>query len=80
LNKLHKVRDVYQPHPVLQGIETMRWLPEDGGVNTAYTAFGLKWNATRNFLLNANLLVRLTDVGLRARVTPAFSVDYTFAQ
>ena len=30
LNELHRVRDVYQPHPVLQGIETMRWLPEEG--------------------------------------------------
>jgi hypothetical protein len=80
LNQLHRVRDVYQPHPVLQGIETMRWLPEEGGVNTAYTAVGLKWNAGRNWLLNTNLLIRLTDVGLRARVTPAISVDYTFAQ
>jgi hypothetical protein len=80
LTQLHRVRDVYQPHPVLAGIETMRWLPEDGGVSTAYTAAGLKWNAGRNWLVNTSLLIRLTDAGLRARITPAISVDYTFAQ
>ena len=39
----------------------------------------MKWNAGSNWLLNASLLVRLTDVGLRARVTPSIAVDYTFA-
>jgi hypothetical protein len=80
LDQLHRLRDVYQPHPVLAGIETMRWLPEDGGVQTAYTAVGLKWNVGGNMLLNTSLLVRLTDVGLRARVAPTVSVDYTFAR
>jgi hypothetical protein len=80
LTDLHRVRDVYQPHPVLEGIETMRWLPEEDGVSTVYTAAGLKWNAGQNWLLNTSLLVRLSDVGLRARITPVISVDYTFAR
>ena len=80
LSQLHRVRDVYQPHPVLEGIETMRWLPEEAGVNTAYLASGAKWNVGRNWLLSAYLLFRLTDVGLRARVTPSVSVDYTIAR
>jgi hypothetical protein len=28
--------------------------------------------------LNTNLLIRVTDAGLRARVTPAVSIDYAF--
>lgn len=80
LNELHRVRDVYQPHPVLAGIETMRWLSEAGGVTTTYSAVGVKWNAGRNWLLNTSLLIRVSNAGLRARVTPSISADYTFAQ
>jgi hypothetical protein len=28
--------------------------------------------------LNTNMLIRVTDSGLRARVTPAISLDYDF--
>lgn len=75
---LHRVVDVYQPHPVLAGVETMRWLPEDGGVTNAYSVAGVKWNVSGAMVLNTSLLVRLTDAGLRARVTPSISFDYAF--
>ena len=41
---------------------------------------GAKWNIVRSWLLNANVLVRLADVGLRARVTPGISLDYAFGR
>lgn len=77
-NDLHRVADVYEPHSVLAGVETMRWLPEDGGVTNAYTVAGLKWNVSGSMVLNGSILVRLTDAGLRAKVTPAISIDYAF--
>jgi hypothetical protein len=77
-DELGPARDVYQPHPVLQGVETMRWLPADRGVHALFVVTGAKWNVARSWLVNANLLMRATDAGLRDAVTPGISIDYTF--
>ena len=76
LSELNRVADVYEPHPVLAGIETMRWLPVGGGVHTAFLVTGVKWNVSRSWLLNMHVLTRLTETGLRARFTPAIGLDY----
>lgn len=78
LAELSRVSDVYQPHPLLPGVETMRWLSLDPGIHTTFMVTGAKWNLGGTWLLNTNLLIRLTDAGLRARVTPAISLDYAF--
>jgi hypothetical protein len=78
LSELTHVRDVYQPHPVMAGVETMRWLPADKGIHTMFVVTGAKWNLAESWLLNTNLLIRITDAGLRAKVTPAVSLDYAF--
>lgn len=78
LSELSRVSDVYQPHPLLPGVETMRWLSLDPGIHTTFVVTGAKWNVGGTWLLNTNLLIRLTDAGLRARVTPAISLDYAF--
>ena len=78
VTELGHVRDVYQPHTVLPGVETMRWLPGDRGIHTLFVVTGAKWNVARSWLLNANLLMRVTDAGLRDAVTPGISLDYTF--
>jgi len=80
LSDLNRVADVYEPHPVLAGIETMRWLPSQGGIHTAFLVTGVKWNVSRTWLLNTHLLTRLTETGLRARFTPSFSLDYAFGR
>ncbi|MEO8257044.1 MAG: hypothetical protein ABI868_06825 [Acidobacteriota bacterium] len=76
LSDLYSVADVYEPHPVLAGVDTMRWLPAESGVRTALLVTGVKWNLVGNWLLNTHLLTRLTDAGLRARFTPSLSFDY----
>jgi len=78
LSELSLVRDVYEPHPLVPGVETMRWLPAERGVHSAFFVTGAKWNVARSWLVNTNLLVRVTDAGLRARLTPAISIDYSF--
>jgi hypothetical protein len=78
LSELNRVADVYQPHPVLEGVETMRWLPSEGGVYTGYVVTGLKWNPRGNWLVNTHVLTRLTDSGLRARFTPAIGLEYAY--
>jgi hypothetical protein len=67
---------VYQPHPVLAGIDTMRWLPSGGGLQTVYLVTGGKVNLYGRWLLKLNVLTRLTDTGLRARYTPSIAIDY----
>jgi hypothetical protein len=78
LTELGLVQDVYQPHSLTPGIETMRWLTAERGVHTMFFVTGAKWNLARSWLLNTSLLVRVTDAGLRARVTPSISIDYAF--
>ena len=75
-NDLTRVADVYQPHPVLAGIETMRWLPTGGGLQTVYFVTGAKVNIYGRWLLKANVLTRLTDTGLKAKFTPSIALDY----
>ena len=78
LSELSLVRDVYQPHPLMPGVDSMRWLPVERGVHSAFFASGAKWNVASSWLVNASILIRVTDAGLRARVTPAISIDYSF--
>jgi hypothetical protein len=78
LSELSLVQDVYQPHPLMPGVDTMRWLPVNRGVHSAFFVTGAKWNVASSWLVNANVLIRVTDAGLRARVTPAISIDYSF--
>jgi hypothetical protein len=78
LSNLHRLRDVYAPHPTIPGVETMRWMPESNGVHQVLTATGVKMNIASSDVLNANVLIQLTDLGLSARVVPSISLDYTF--
>ena len=78
LSELALVSDVYQPHSLVAGIETMRWLTSERGIHTVFLVGGAKWNVARSWLLNTSLLIRVTDAGLRARVTPWISIDYAF--
>jgi hypothetical protein len=39
---------------------------------------GMRWNVTGTWLVNSYIVVPITDGGLHARPTPAFSIDYSF--
>lgn len=78
VSDLHTLDPVYEPHPTVSGVETMRWLPEGNSVQQALLVTGAKWNITRSYMLNASMLIRLTDSGLTARVVPSITLDYTF--
>jgi hypothetical protein len=78
LSDLHELEAVYRPHAQRPGIETLRWVPTDSVLNTALVAAGGRWNLAGGWLLNTNVLIRVTEGGLRSRVTPAVSLDYDF--
>ncbi len=78
VSDLHTLQAVYEPNPAAPRVETMRWLPEGDHLTQSLLVTGAKWNLGSSYLLNANLLIRLTDVGLTARIVPSISIDYTF--
>jgi hypothetical protein len=49
-----------------------------GNLNLLLANVGARFNPVRSLLVSANLLFPLTSAGLRDRVTPAISVDYSF--
>lgn len=79
LADLHRLDQVYAPHSTLAGVEVMRWVGDGtSAVSIGYAVAGVRWNLTGSVLLGASLLVRWSDAGLRARVTPSLTVDYDF--
>ena len=51
---------------------------EPGNLNLVVGTTGVRFNPYRKMLVSANLLFALTSAGLRDRVTPVISLDYSF--
>jgi hypothetical protein len=58
----------------------MRLAPDDSSLLTSAGVAGVKWNFAGNWLLNANVLVPITDRGLRVDYAPAVSLEYAFGR
>ena len=74
------IQEVAEPHPLFAGVDTTRLLPAYDGTTTATLVAGVRWNVSNTWLVNVYTLVPLTDAGLNARPTPAFSIDYSFVR
>jgi hypothetical protein len=77
MSGLHDIREVIQRHPSVAGVDTIRLLPTGGAITTATAVAGMRWNVSRTWLLNAYVLVPIGERGLRARPTPALSIEYS---
>jgi hypothetical protein len=73
-----QIRQVTAPHPSSIGVDTIRLLPTAAGTMTGMAVAGFKWNVGGRWLVNANVLLPVTDRGLRARAVPAIALDYSF--
>jgi hypothetical protein len=51
---------------------------DTGSIHEVSTAVGLKINLAGRLLVNANLLMRLNDAGLRDKISPLVGVEYAF--
>ena len=47
-------------------------------MNVASGAFGLKANIARSLLVTFNVLFKLNDAGVQAKVTPLVGLEYGF--
>ena len=75
---LGQIGQVTAPHPGSSGVDTIRLLPTATGTMTGMAVAGFKWNVAGRWLINANVLLPVTDRGLRARIIPAIALDYSF--
>lgn len=80
LDALGRLEPVALPHPTIRGVNTIRLAPASEGTRTAFAVGGFKWNIGSSWLLNGNLLVPLTDRGLKANLVPAVALDYSFGR
>jgi hypothetical protein len=79
---LGEIGEVSAPHPRSVGVDTIRLLPIDteSRTMTGMAVAGIKWNVGDRWLVNGNLLMPVTNRGLRARVVPAIGLDYSFGR
>ena len=78
VTNLAKVSPVYEPHPLVPDVTTMRWVPEGSATHMVLLLAGFKVNVAQGFLLNANVTFRPTTGGLSGQVVPGVALDYSF--
>jgi hypothetical protein len=66
------------PHPRLAGVDTIRLTSSNETADRLDLVAGFKWNVASTWLLTANVLRPLTDVGLSASWVPSVTFDYWF--
>ncbi|HJS59020.1 MAG TPA: transporter [Vicinamibacteria bacterium] len=65
--------------PTVRTFDTVELVSETGNLTILLGSVGFKFNVVGRLLFSANALLSLTqDEGLQDKVTPVFSLDYTF--
>jgi hypothetical protein len=80
LKGVGRLTETTLPHPRLAGVDTIRLTSSDETADRLVAVAGIKWNVASTWLLTANVLRPLTDVGLNARWVPSITFDYWFGQ
>jgi hypothetical protein len=78
VTNLARVAPLYEPHPLVAGVRTMRWVPEGSATHMVLLLAGFKVNVAQGWLLNANITFRPTSGGLSGHVVPGVALDYSF--
>ena len=78
LRAVGQLAETTLPHPRLAGIDTIRLTSSNETADRLLLVAGFKWNVASTWLLTANVLRPLTDVGLNARWVPSVTFDYWF--
>jgi hypothetical protein len=77
---LSRLAATTEPHPRLVGVETIRLTGVDEATDRLVAVAGFKWNVGGTWLVTANVLRPLTDVGLNASWVPTVTFDYSFGR
>jgi hypothetical protein len=68
------------PHPRLRGVDTLRLTTTGSSTTNVNLVAGVKWNAGSTVLLNANVILPLTDNGLQSTATALVGLEYAFGR
>jgi hypothetical protein len=77
---LQRITPIVAPHPRIRGVTTTRLMPSGDDQMSVFAVAGMKWNVGGTWLLQANVLVPLTDSGLTTKATPTIAFDYSFGR
>jgi hypothetical protein len=75
---LGRLAETTVPHPRLVGVDTIRLTGVEETTYRTVAIGGIKWNVAGTWLITANVLRPLTDVGLNAKWVPTVTFDYSF--
>jgi hypothetical protein len=78
LRAVGRLAETTLPHPRLAGVDTIRLTSSDETADRLLLVAGFKWNVASTWLLTANVLRPLTNVGLNASWVPSVTFDYWF--
>lgn len=77
---LSRIQDIIEPHPILSNVDTIRLLASGQNATTRVAGVGGKWNVSRTLLLTANVLLPLSERGLKSGLVPTLSLEYTLTR
>jgi hypothetical protein len=75
---LGRLTSTTAPHPRLVGVDTIRLTGVEETTHRMVAIGGFKWNVSGTWIITANVLRPLTDVGLNASWVPTVTFDYSF--
>ncbi len=78
ISELRPIELSSQPHPTIDGVQTIRLIGGDAGRTVADGVTGFKWNPGGTVVIGANLRWSLTSSGLTAPITPTLALEYGF--
>jgi hypothetical protein len=70
----------HAPHPNFNLVDTLRLVTEPGSTHMASAVMGVKWNVAGTWLAHANVLLPLSDNGLRSRPVFVVGADVAFGR
>jgi hypothetical protein len=76
INSSGRVVSTIAPHPLLNGVNTIRLAGDSSSLQIVTLVPGVKWNVSDTWVLAANVSMPLTSGGLNARFTPFVGLDY----
>lgn len=68
------------PHPLLNGVDTIRLTGDSSNLQMLTAVPGFKWNLTATWVLAGNVTIPLTSAGLTAPITPFLGLDYAIGR
>jgi hypothetical protein len=74
------LQSIIAPHPLLNGVDTIRLTGDASSLQILTAVPGFKWNLSHTWVLAGNVSIPLTNGGLTAPITPFLGLDYALGR